>query len=185
MSNIIFLGSSVTYGSASGGISFADYLCERNGFTMIKEAVSGTTLADIDEQSYVSRLKALDVDECDLFVCQLSTNDANLKLPINEVEEAVDFIIDYVKNKWKCQIAFYTNPRYDSAEYAAMVEMIKDKAKINNLLLINMWDDEELNKKIDQNRDYYMDDPIHPTKAGYLEIITPFMEKFGIFNFKE
>lgn len=97
----------------------------------------------------------------------------------------MDFIIDYVKNKWKCQIAFYTNPRYDSAEYAAMVEMIKDKAKINKLLLINMWDDEELNKKIDQNRDYYMDDPIHPTKAGYLEIITPFMEKFGIFNFKE
>ena len=35
---IIFLGSSVTYGSAAGGVSFADIICKKNGYEMIKEA---------------------------------------------------------------------------------------------------------------------------------------------------
>ncbi len=43
---IIFLGSSVTYGSAAGGVSFPDPICKKNGYEMIKEAVSGTTLVD-------------------------------------------------------------------------------------------------------------------------------------------
>lgn len=178
---VIFLGSSVTYGFASEGVSFADFICEKNGLEMVKEAVSGTTLVDKDNLSYVSRLKALEESECDLFVCQLSTNDASQKLPINEVEAAIDYIIDYVKKKWNCPIAFYTNPRYDSVEYAAMVERIQEKAEKEGFLLMDMWNDEKLNNKISENRDYYMADTIHPTLAGYREIITPFMEEFGIF----
>lgn len=74
---VIFLGSSVTYGSASGGISFADMMAKELNFHCIKEAVSGTTLADLDETSYVSRLKRLDpATKADLLICQLSTNDA-------------------------------------------------------------------------------------------------------------
>lgn len=179
---VIFLGSSVTYGSAAGGVSFADYICERKGLTMIKEAVSGTTLVDKDNQSYVSRLKALDADKCDLFVCQLSTNDASQQLPLKEVETAIDFIIDYVRNKWNCTICFYTNPKYDSTAYADMVSLIKTKSNIETFDLINMWDDEELNRTISEKFEYYMADAIHPTKAGYLEVITPFMEKTGLFD---
>ena len=72
---IVFLGSSVTYGSAANGISFADIICEKNGYEMIKEAVSGTTLVDEDDSSYVSRLRRIKADRVDLFICQLSTND--------------------------------------------------------------------------------------------------------------
>ena len=43
---ILFLGSSVTYGSGAGGNSFADIIGERYGAISIKTAVSGTTLAD-------------------------------------------------------------------------------------------------------------------------------------------
>ena len=43
---VLFLGSSVTYGSASGGVSFADYIEKRDGCEMIKSAVSGTTLVE-------------------------------------------------------------------------------------------------------------------------------------------
>lgn len=76
--NILFLGSSVTYGSASGGVSFADIMSQCCGFQYVKEAVSGTTLADINENSYVSRLKNIDKSsKFDLFICQLSTNDAS------------------------------------------------------------------------------------------------------------
>ena len=75
--HLIFLGSSVTYGSASGGVSFADFISRRNGCAITKEAVSGTTLVDEGEDSYISRLKKLDKSiPADLFICQLSTNDA-------------------------------------------------------------------------------------------------------------
>ena len=45
-----------------------------------------------------------------------------------------------------------------------------------------MWNDAELNAALNKNTALYMADKIHPTKAGYLEIWTPFMEKtvFGV-----
>lgn len=52
---ILFLGSSVTYGSAAKGESFADYLAARDGVIVVKEAVSGTLLVDqpvYGKQSY-------------------------------------------------------------------------------------------------------------------------------------
>ena len=84
--NICFLGSSVTYGASSLGVSFPEYLAARNGFTYTKEAVNGTTLVDDRDDSYISRMKRLDADEeYDLFVVQLSTNDATNKKPLGEV----------------------------------------------------------------------------------------------------
>lgn len=35
--NILFLGSSVTYGSTAGGVSFADILCKQLGANCIKD----------------------------------------------------------------------------------------------------------------------------------------------------
>lgn len=58
--NILFLGSSVTYGSASLQESFADFIAKRNGAAYVKEAVSGTTLVDEGINSYISRLKKVD-----------------------------------------------------------------------------------------------------------------------------
>ena len=81
--NIVFLGSSVTKGFAAYGKSFVDMIAARTGATCVKEAVSGTTLVDDNAKSYVARLKALDPKTpCDLFVCQLSTNDATKKNPL-------------------------------------------------------------------------------------------------------
>ena len=57
---IIFLGSSVTEGSAADGESFVEILAQRDGIIPIKEAVSGTTLVDQDETSYIARLKTID-----------------------------------------------------------------------------------------------------------------------------
>lgn len=76
---IIFLGSSVTYGAASQGVSFVDFLTSHDQCVVYKEAVSGTTLVDDGPDSYISRMKKLQVSKADLFVCQLSTNDATQK----------------------------------------------------------------------------------------------------------
>ncbi|MBO7600071.1 MAG: SGNH/GDSL hydrolase family protein, partial [Lachnospiraceae bacterium] len=135
---IIFLGSSVTYGSAAGGVSFADIICEKNGYEMVKEAVSGTTLTDDEEKSYVSRLKTIGADNADLFICQLSTNDAALKKPLGNISEgkdidsfdvntiagAIEYIIAYALNKWGCPVAFYTGTKFDSELYAQMVSLL-------------------------------------------------------------
>ena len=77
---VLFLGSSVTFGAASLEDGIPEYFRSRFGCNITKEAVSGTTLVDKDEESYVSRLKR-NVDtgkDFSLIICQLSTNDATL-----------------------------------------------------------------------------------------------------------
>ena len=92
---ILFLGSSVTYGSAAEGQSFVELFETLDGVKAVKEAKSGTTLVDktsplapaIFEEgdSYIKRLKKVDVAaHIDCVLCQLSTNDATLKLPLGE-----------------------------------------------------------------------------------------------------
>ena len=110
--NIVFLGSSVTKGFAAYGKSFVDMIAARTGANCVKEAVSGTTLVDDNAKSYVARLKALDPKTpCDLFVCQLSTNDATKKKPLGKVAAAgeaydtktvcgaIEYIIDRVHHR--------------------------------------------------------------------------------------
>ena len=188
---VLFLGSSVTYGSASGGVSFADYIGKRDGCTVIKSAVSGTTLVESGINSYVSRLKKLDAEKVDLFVCQLSTNDASQKKELGKIIEsknlndfdtktiagAIEYIICYSKEKWNCTVIFYTNTRYDSEPYGEMVGILKEAEAKWGTSVIDMWNDAELNAALNKNTALYMADKIHPTKAGYLEIWTPFMEK--------
>ena len=188
---IIFLGSSVTYGSASGGVSFADIICEKNGYEMVKEAVSGTTLVDDEEQSYVSRLKTIDSDRADLFVCQLSTNDAALGKPLGSIAEgrdkasfdvntiagAIEYIIAYAREKWGCPIAFYTGTKFDSKLYAQMVSLLKEIAAKWNINVINLWEDPCINSVNPEDYMKYMSDPVHPNLKGYKEWGGPFIEK--------
>lgn len=186
---VIFLGSSVTYGAASLGESFADDLSARLQCNVVKEAVSGTTLSTTSPNSYVTRLDNIKTRQADLFICQLSTNDASQKKPLGEVTDsermedfdtdtvagAMEYIIAYAKDKWDCPVVFYTNPKYDSDEYAAMVELlyeIRDKWGIG---VIDLWT--ELPEITEEERALYMTDAIHPTRAGYLEWWTPVMEK--------
>lgn len=188
---IIFLGSSVTYGSAAGGVSFADIICEKNGYEMIKEAVSGTTLVDSEELSYISRLRKINCDSADLFICQLSTNDASLGKPLgiisdsremkdfdtNTVAGAIEYILAYVKDKWHCPMTFYTGTKYDSEEYSKMVFLLDEIAKKWNISLIDLWNEPSFNSVSKEEYSKYMNDPIHPTLLGYKEWWSPYIEK--------
>lgn len=188
---IVFLGSSVTYGAASKGVSFADYLAVRNGCERIKEAVSGTTLVDNGADSYISRLNRLAVEgKVDLFVCQLSTNDATQKKPLGVVSDslvmnefdtktvagAIEYIIAFAKETYDCPLVFYTNPVYDSAAYADMVELLNRIAQKWDITVIDLWNDEAFPSISEEQRRLYMADAIHPTQAGYLEWWTPYFE---------
>ena len=188
---IIFLGSSVTYGAASKGVSFADYIAKRNACSIVKEEVSGTTLVDSGINSYIHRLKKIDEGEADLFVCQLSTNDATQKKALGEVSNsfdrndfdtstvagAIEYIIAYAQDEWHCPVVFYTNPKYDSEAYADMVALLYQMKDKWNITVIDLWSDEAFNHITQDEYALYMADKIHPTQAGYREWWTPYFEQ--------
>lgn len=185
---LLFLGSSVTYGDASLGTSMADYIAKLDSCTAIKEAVSGTTLAGTKKSTYTSRLLQLDTElQLDAVICQLSTNDATMKKTLGQVSGstalvdfdrdtvigAMEYIIAYSRETWDCPVIFYTGTKYDNAQYSQMVEallQLKDKWDIT---VIDLWNDPEMNSVSQENYALYMYDSIHPTQAGYLEWWTP------------
>lgn len=184
---VIFLGSSVTYGAKSEGESFVDFLEKADGIAAIKEAVSGTTLIDSGENSYISRLKTIDKSfKADAFVCQLSTNDASKGLPIGEISDvpdtstvagAIEYIITYAEDVWNCPVLFYSGTKYNSERYGKMVELLREIAKKRKIAILNMWDDMEMNDVSPENYELYMADGVHPRRAGYKLWWLPKFEK--------
>ncbi len=191
--HLCFLGSSVTEGACSMGISFVEYMAKRNGFSYVKEAVSGTTLTDMGEDSYVSRMKArIDRQEnFDAFICQLSTNDGARGLPLGRISEgqdpeafdvrtvtgAMEYIIVYARETWNCPVVFYTGTRYDSALYREMVDRLLELQKKYGIGVIDLWNNREMNGVSREDYSLYMHDPVHPVQAGYLKWWTPVMEE--------
>lgn len=185
--SVAFLGSSVTDGYGSGGLSFADYLGKLNDMRVTKNAISGTTLAEQGEGSYVERLRQMDPDaHYDAVVVQLSTNDATQGIPLGEVTPttsgafdtatiagAVEYIISTVASTWRAPVVFYTSPRFPSDDYQQMVDMIHEVQEKWGIGLVDLWEDEDFNTITEEQRGRYMMDPIHPTRQGYLEWWTP------------
>lgn len=189
--NVLFLGSSVTFGSGSGEEAMPEYFAARFGMKVTKEAVSGTTLVDKDEMSYVSRLYQ-NVDPAipyKLLVCQLSTNDAAQALPLGEIASqgapfdtmtitgAMEAIIAYAKEKWNCPVVFYTGAYFDSEQYEAMVKRLYELSEKWGVGVLDLWNDADWNAVSEEERAFYMNDPVHPTKAGYLKWWCPELER--------
>lgn len=190
---ILFLGSSVTNGSAAMEVSMADYLKALDGCEVVKEAVNGTTLLDKGGSSYFGRLKKLDTNQhFDAVVIQLSTNDATQKLPLGTVCDSKDpssfdrgtivgsmeAIIQYSMETWNCPVAFYTSTKYDSAEYEAMVEVLPALQEKWGIGVIDLWHNEAMNAVSEEDYVFYMHDKIHPTQAGYLLWWTPVFQEY-------
>ncbi|MBE6812154.1 MAG: SGNH/GDSL hydrolase family protein [Ruminococcaceae bacterium] len=171
---VLFLGSSVTYGSAAGGVSFADLMAESCGIVCIKEAVSGTTLADINKNSYVSRLKKVCTDtKVDLFICQLSTNDAAKTIPLQKTEDAIRFILQYAEDTFACPILFYTGTYFESEAYEATIHLLYDLQKEYDFYILDLFNDKTMQGISPDLYKKYMHDPVHPTFVGYKEWWTP------------
>ncbi|MBQ7354077.1 MAG: SGNH/GDSL hydrolase family protein [Clostridia bacterium] len=179
----MFLGSSVTYGSASGGWSMADYIAEEFDCTVVKWAVSGTTLVTSNQNSYVQRMENQMRRQkvCDHLIVQLSTNDASQNKPLGTISNsmnkedfdtttiigAIEYIIATAKEKWNCEVSFYTGTKYDSTAYYNMVNALLDIQEKWGIGVIDLYNDPEMNAVSDRDYSRYMSDPIHPTKVGY------------------
>lgn len=191
--NIIQLGSSVTEGTGSDeGISFVEYIAQMTGSTYIKEAEPGTTMsnyAPLGDTSYIYRMEhEIDPEvQADLFLCQLSTNDASKRVEVGEVSDsddpadfnletvagATEYIIHFVQDTWGCPVMFYTGTEYSNAAYGDMVDMLltlQDKYEIG---IIDMY--HNLSTDTPLYNQYMSPDGIHPTKRGYAEWWAPYM----------
>ena len=190
---ICVLGSSVAFGAGSFQLAIPEYFSRRLGVSFVKETVSGTTLATSLPNNYIERLlKNVSPDEdFSLFICQLSTNDATRKLPLGEINKsedrsefntetvtgAIEYIIAYARETWNCPVVFFTGSWYDSQEYSAMVERLKELQKKWDIGILNLFDDASFNELSEEQRALYMNDPIHPTKAGYRDWWGPELER--------
>lgn len=190
--HIAILGSSVAYGEASEGYAVGEYLSARFDCDLTKETVSGTTLVAGKENSYVSRLHNLDPEaDFDLFICQLSTNDATMGKPLGEISDsrnledfdtstvtgAMEYIICYAQETWDCPVVFFTGSRYDSEAYGAMVDQLLKLQEKWGIGVLDLWSSDEFNDIPDDQRAIYMNDGIHPTKAGYRDWWGPEQER--------
>ncbi|MFA5006920.1 MAG: SGNH/GDSL hydrolase family protein [Candidatus Izemoplasmatales bacterium] len=187
---ILFLGSSVTYGVEPGGISFVEFLAARTGCFARKEAVSGTTLCDVDDQSYVARLRRLDPDlTFDAALVQLSTNDVGRGHPLgtpigpgavgydpSTVAGAIETIVDRIFRVYRCPVFFYVGTRFPEPRYGAMVELLWNIAKRWGIGVVDLWNDPVMNAVDPADRDRFMADGVHPTLTGYVEWWGPRIE---------
>lgn len=187
----LFLGSSVTYGSASGGYSMADHLEATENCDVIKEAVSGTTLVDSGETSYVQRLlkstKEYKNTKFDHVIVQLSTNDASKGNPLGRISKsfeisdfdtttvagAIEYIIALSKDTWNCNVSFYTGTKYENKNYERMVNLLLEIQEKWDIGVIDLYNDPEMNAVSSADYERYMDDTRHPTRVGYEEWWTP------------
>lgn len=199
---LVFVGSSLTEGRGSGGVSFPDYIARRTGCSVVKDAVSGTTTSKGgDGRDFVTRSVRLinKMDRPDAFFCQLSANDATKGRPIGTIKKekvpiekldtttvagAIEFIICYSDQKWGCPIAFYTAMNINNARYDKMVKLLYQAQEKYGIQIIDLY--HGMNKYSIKSKTYrlYMRDRLHPTKAGYLKWVIPFFEKriAGVIN---
>lgn len=193
---IAWLGSSVTYGYGSSGYSMADAIRDNHSNTKCyKYAISGTTLVNDSNTSYVARMKN-DIDpnmKIDMLIVQLSTNDASQGKPMGELSEsmdpkdfddktiigAIETIIAYGRDTWHCPVVFYTGTKYNSENYANMVTALYDVAKKWEIDVIDLWGNEEMSAVVGTDLyKTYMKDSIHPKLDGYVKWWTPKFEDY-------
>ncbi len=137
-------------------------------------------------------MKTIDKNiKADAFICQLSTNDANVSFELGNVSDsfsiedfdtsaiagAIEYIITYARETWKCPVIFYTGTKFDSEKYAEMVDLLLKIQKKHKIGVIDLWNN-EMNSIDREKYDLYMANGVHPKRAGYREWWTPEMEKF-------
>ncbi len=194
--NIIWIGSSVTYGAhAAGHYSMVDEIANLHKGTICeKYAISATTLVNGDISSYVSRLKMIPQNKTpDMIVVQLSTNDATTGKEFGEISEseniadfddttiagAIETMIAYAKDTFDCPVVFYTGSYCEKENYKEMVDLLLKIQEKWGIGVIDMFNNEEMTAIYgsDQYNDY-MSDEVHPTRQGYIEWWTPVIDSY-------
>ena len=192
---IIWLGSSVTYGTHSGGYTMADAIADSHAATIsYKYGMASTTLVNGNADSYVARLMEIDPAMTpDMVIVQLSTNDATTgkefgvisgSFALEDFDDgtiygAIETILAYVKQTFGCPTLFYTGTYYDNDGYAQMVDALMQIQEKWDIGVIDLYHNKEMTAMYQTEQyDAYMFDNIHPNREGYVEWWTPEFEAY-------
>ena len=177
--NIIWLGSSVTYGAQSGGhYSMADAIQDNHPGTVCeKYAISATTLVNEKEDSYVGRMKLISKDETPLGEVTDSTDPADFD--DTTIAGAIETIISYVKETFGCPVVFYTGTYIEKEGYDEMVDLLLQIQEKWGIGVVDMYHNEEMTALYGTDLyNEYMHDEVHPCRKGYVEWWTPVIEEY-------
>ena len=178
MKRIYFLGSSITEGYLTNGISFCDIIKKDKRALVYKDAISGTTLSTKKENSYFERLNKNinNFKDYNYFVIQLSTNDSNKEnnIEIGNCEDtnpettfgAINNIIDLIKEKTKAKIIFFTSLCFDNPIYEDMILKLNTLRKRKKFLILDFYHDKYFKENVNQ----FLGDTIHPNMDGYIKM---------------
>ena len=184
---ILALGSSITKGYGNHDVSFVEmlnyYKDEEISFRVKKEAINGTTLANLNSKSYLARLRNYssgDLKEYDYVLIQLSTNDIfkffrkNNKNPEKTTLGAIEAIFEYLKENFKGRIIFYTCYMKRNSRYENLINSLKTLQNSYIFEILDFYNDE---KMLNFEFNNIMSDNIHPNENGY-KIMTQEMIEF-------
>lgn len=184
---ILALGSSITKGYGNHDVSFVemlnDYKDEEISFRVKKEAINGTTLANLNSKSYLARLRNYssdDLKEYDYVLIQLSTNDIfkffwkNNKNREKTTLGAIEAIFEYLKENFKGRIIFYTCFMKRNSRYENLINSLKTLQNSYIFEILDFYNDE---KMLNSEFNNIMSDNIHPNENGY-KIMTQEMIEF-------
>lgn len=197
---IYYLGSSITrgHGGNTDGRSYVEQIAELTGNTYQKEAISGTTLANFSDTSYVARYDNFDFDnEPDALVVQLSTNDFSQGVPVGAVTDSIDpadmnqqsltGAIEYIIAKTRelspnTKVIFYTCPLGQSwgqrAEYSSYISgTLRQLVEKWDIGVIDVFNAEYIDVAC-----YMQSDNLHPQSEGYAGVITPMFINYFLEN---
>lgn len=73
-------------------------------------------------------------------------------------------------------MVFFTGSYYESEEYSAMVDRLLELKEKYGIGVLDLYTNDAFNAISEEDRALYMDDNIHPTKAGYSRWWGPEME---------
>ncbi len=116
------------------------------------------------------------------------------------VTGAIEYIAAYVKQTYKCPVIFYVVPEFTSNyfhddHYAKMRKALLNVKKSwdghaadangrvlneagDRILILDFWGDPDYAPNFGSERNFYMVDSVHPTKAGYVLKYVPAFERF-------
>ena len=115
-----------------------------------------------------------------LFV-QLSTNDATNNVPMGSVSDsadmedfdvsttigAIEYIIAYARETWGADVVFYTNPKFNNANYEQLVAALYNVQEKWGIEIIDFYFYRDMDAVGDSALSSMMSDSIHPNDDGY------------------
>lgn len=187
---ILWLGSSFSASTGSAGITLCDYLAQINDAEIINESLEHSYLSSTMQNSAVKRIRsslAL-VSHADCLVIEVSPIDAQLThgdisdsqdrftFKLKTTIGALEYLIAYAKELWNPTIILFTLPYCSDPSYEQLITKVHQVSDKWNVHLIDMYHDRELENPDPVKRSLYMTDMNHPTKAGLLNWIVPYMQ---------